>query len=289
MDELLAISRPGFYPVTAFMYCLPCLWHYGRYSAEVETGEDLGLRFWAGLGYVLFPVNLLVYGMNDFADQDVDKHNERKGSSWFGARASEAALRTAVTLGLLLVVPGAVFIMSSRRKALVWLTLVLGTNWLYNFGPRLSRVAVLDLFPPLGYLLCAPLGADAAGIEDLPMGLYMLISCVCLRTQLWLQHMDRDADLRANKWTTAVALGERATWVAVSSMILAEILVLESFLLPECTLAAVGCCSALRYWCLMSLCVFQLDNFWKPHISLVLMPLLGICFLPALWPEICMA
>lgn len=40
----------------------------------------------------MFPLNYLVYGINDYNDVDADAVNERKGNYLFGAKASRSQL-----------------------------------------------------------------------------------------------------------------------------------------------------------------------------------------------------
>src|SRR5204863_411160 len=53
-------------------------------------------RLWLGLIFVLFPLGLLLYGVNDLADAEADQLNPRKGTYMFGSRGGReqlAALR----------------------------------------------------------------------------------------------------------------------------------------------------------------------------------------------------
>lgn len=82
--DLLKVSRPGLWFVAIYMYMAP-------------TGGNLSVfrtvAFWVGLVYVCFPVNLLVYGMNDYSDVVVDRDSGRKGNWLFGAKLSVRKLR----------------------------------------------------------------------------------------------------------------------------------------------------------------------------------------------------
>lgn len=79
VKDLVQVSRPGWWLVTVWLYIAP-------------TGQRWDLltssTFWLGLLYVCFPINLMVYGINDYADffhgDDLDGQNDRKGNFFFG-------------------------------------------------------------------------------------------------------------------------------------------------------------------------------------------------------------
>ena len=81
---LLKASRPGLWFQTLWLYLLPVA---GR-------AHPLPWAFWLGAVFVLFPLNLLVYGWNDLVDREVDRVNPRKNSFLFGARGTAAQLAT---------------------------------------------------------------------------------------------------------------------------------------------------------------------------------------------------
>merc|ERR1719337_434030 len=105
----------------------------------------------------------MVYGMNDYADVDIDKQNPRKGGL-HGAQASESDLLLCVILGVGSCIALAPMVTGDLLWSLVWNVFAIGSNWFYNFGPRLSRVPFLDMIPPLGYLLITPLASKVMDI-----------------------------------------------------------------------------------------------------------------------------
>jgi isochorismate synthase EntC len=153
------ISRPYFWLVTLWLYLLPTAQRYSIWSTGL---------FWVGLVYCTFPLNLLCYLMNDLADVEVDVGNPRKGGVLYGVVAHSAALRTAVPWAVLVQLPFLAAFAASwgAAKTLFWFLAVVGVNWVYNFGPRLSsRYAPLDLFCPCGYMLVIPL---SCALNNLP-------------------------------------------------------------------------------------------------------------------------
>jgi 4-hydroxybenzoate polyprenyltransferase len=80
----LKVARPGLWFQTLWLYLLPTAQRYEVFGST---------RFWLGVLFVTYPLNLLVYGFNDVADREVDQLNPRKDSFLFGARGSAEQLR----------------------------------------------------------------------------------------------------------------------------------------------------------------------------------------------------
>src|SRR3984893_3311017 len=88
---VLQVSRPGLWTTTGLFYLMPL--GQGNFFRSAP--------FWIGLLYVLFPLGLVLYGVNDIADAAADRYNPRKGTFLFGSLgASEqlASLRWQIAL-----------------------------------------------------------------------------------------------------------------------------------------------------------------------------------------------
>src|SRR5437588_223918 len=79
---LIQVSRPGLWSTTALFYLMP-LGHWTEFRST---------EFWTGLLYVLFPLGLVLYGVNDIADADADRYNPRKGTFLFGSQGAAEQL-----------------------------------------------------------------------------------------------------------------------------------------------------------------------------------------------------
>jgi len=213
----LKVSRPYFWLVTVWLYLLPT----GRGYGMLASG-----RFWLGLAYCTYPLNLLVYLMNDMSDVKVDEHNQRKGSgSGTGAKASATALRGLVKWAAAVQLPFLLcFALLWGLIAVPWLLSVVLVNWLYNYGPRLSsNYAPLDLFCPCGYILVIPLSAALNRVPLPPARGWVHTVFLIVRTQLWLQTFDLPTDARAGRRTTAVLLGLRGSQMLLLLILVAEL------------------------------------------------------------------
>mmetsp|Transcript_9112 Transcript_9112/g.14817 ORF Transcript_9112/g.14817 Transcript_9112/m.14817 type:complete len:311 (+) Transcript_9112:46-978(+) len=211
---MILVSRPGLWHVTVFLYMLP---------AAADLKVLLTRDAVAGLFFVLFPMNLTVYGMNDLKDVDIDSKSDRKGGL-YGAQASSEDLRICVIVGVLLSYVFPVLLIDDIRWCAAWTTASVSVNWLYNFGPTLSRVPVLDMVCPLGYLLVIPFAAKTFRFDS-HVGRWFVayMGLIIFRTQLWFQRFDSESDKASGKRTTAVALGKIPSVILLLFILVCEI------------------------------------------------------------------
>src|SRR6266849_5117742 len=91
LSFLIQVSRPGLWSTTAMFYLMPL-----GHANFLRSG-----RLWLGLFFVLFPLGMLLYGVNDIVDAEGDLLNPRKGTFLFGSRGARdqlAALRWQIAL-----------------------------------------------------------------------------------------------------------------------------------------------------------------------------------------------
>lgn len=69
---LIYASRPRFWLYTAGPYLV------GYSAGTGSVNSLLNLEFWIWFIFFLFPVNILLYGINDWFDEDTDKLNRKK-------------------------------------------------------------------------------------------------------------------------------------------------------------------------------------------------------------------
>merc|ERR1712087_685 len=153
--------------------------------------------------------------------------------------------------------------------SLKWIVACFLNNWSYNFGPTLSRVPILDMFPPLGYLCASLVTSKVVGLPYLETWVYAYLCLMVLRTQLWLQRMDIKADAAVGKRTTAVFLGSR-----VASFVV--------YILHACEFAVAygpGCLAA-QIFSVYSACVFSLElTTGIKEATMALMGVGGLAFI----------
>ena len=84
---------------------------------------------WLGLLFVTFPLNYLVYGMNDYNDLEDDAINDRKRNYLFGAKAPRAHLDGLLQKIALVTTPFIIiFTYLSGIKMLLLLTFMIVVN-----------------------------------------------------------------------------------------------------------------------------------------------------------------
>lgn len=225
LQQTLLVSRPAFWFISVWLYLVPC-------SGDILLLSS-SLPFWVGLGYVTYPLNLLVFSWNDLNDTDLDRGNPRKGIPFLGSNCylDQELLRvrnTAVGVNLVFFAGLVVGDILSWRAALVSFGAVVGFNYLYNDrgGPCWrSGPPPFDLIGSLGYLCVITFSAQINEREDVSIPTYLFHLCMILRSQLWGQVIDFECDKQFRRQTTAVHLGLRNARVLLSSLVFLELLI----------------------------------------------------------------
>ncbi len=213
----LRVSRPYFWLVTLWLYLLPAARNYSLWRRA---------SFWAGLLYCVLPLNLVCYLMNDIADVAVDAHNPRKRGMLYGVIAHSTALRALVPFAAAAQLPFLAYfgLACGPLRVGAWFAAVLLVNWAYNFGPRLSsRHAPLDLLCPCGYMLVIPFSCALNGLPMPPARAWLHTLFFVVRSQLWIQTFDIDADARSGRRNTSVVLGLARAQLLLATILSAEV------------------------------------------------------------------
>mmetsp|Transcript_62161 Transcript_62161/g.189827 ORF Transcript_62161/g.189827 Transcript_62161/m.189827 type:complete len:326 (-) Transcript_62161:58-1035(-) len=215
---IVQISRPGWWIVHVWLYLAP-------------TGQKYDLlstwRFWLGLIYALFPLNLLVYGLNDWTDVELDANNSRKGNFMYGAKCTREQMRDVPRIIVLVNVLGVLVLAAVSGQWLslsAWLVICFAVNCAYNVEPlRLSSKGPWEL--PCVVFGFSGVTALASIVNEIPwasMGYWLHMSCLVLRTQLWTEYLDYDPDLSCGRRTTSTLVGKFWSKVLVVTFVTAE-------------------------------------------------------------------
>ena len=115
----------------------------------------------------LFPLGLLIYGWNDIADYETDRHNPRKGTFLFGAKATPEQLRRLPLRIVLVQLPFIVlFFWLEGWRILPWaVALVCATAFYQAPCSGLRARPALELLNQIGYLLVFVI---ASWLNDMP-------------------------------------------------------------------------------------------------------------------------
>jgi 4-hydroxybenzoate polyprenyltransferase len=215
----LKVSRPGLWFPTVWLYLMP-----------LSGSTDLrSAGFWAGLFFVTFPLNFLIYGWNDLVDAETDANNPRKDSYLFGARPT-ATQRAQLPLAI-----GAVVALSFLPVAwlggpvrmLALLAGIIGVCALYNHPTAgLRGRPPLELLCQLAYLLVVPIAVWLNGAVMPPWPTLVYLSLFCVQSQLIGEVMDVLPDRAAGRATSATVLGIRGAKGLIIAIVAAEVVLL---------------------------------------------------------------
>ncbi|GAB5474103.1 MAG: hypothetical protein Mars2KO_22020 [Maribacter sp.] len=214
----IKISRPGLWFPTIWIYLVP----FGNQDVFWKSWV-----FWLGLIFVTFPLNYLVYGLNDYNDDKADAVNTRKGNFLFGARAPRAFLDGLPKKIAMMMLP--FFILFSYLagfKMLLLLMFMVVVNILYNFRPfRIKERPPFEIVIQMGYVTTAFFATELNNLDILPWQTLVYLTLFAFQAHIAGEIMDIEPDLESGKRTTATLLGRKR-----SKLVMLALLLLESFL-----------------------------------------------------------
>ncbi len=254
----LKTSRPGLYFQWLWLYLLPAAGH-DVWSSEV---------FWWGLVFATFPLSLLVYGWNDLADTELDRHNPRKDSFLFGARGSRRERRTLPWAMIAVNLPFfAWLVYRSGSEMLLVLAGIVAVNAAYNH-PRwgLRGLPPWELLNELGVLLLVHLSVLLNGLPQLPWQTYLYLYAFTVHAHLVGEVMDLEPDRLGGRRTAALVLGRRRTKALIVALVAFECALLL-FVFGDPVLAAI--LGAGLVWLLADiLVIFKDRTYTVPEMRL---------------------
>jgi 4-hydroxybenzoate polyprenyltransferase len=210
----LKVSRPGLWFQTLWLYLLP--------TAQ-NTHYLQSYDFWLGFLYVLFPLNFLVYGLNDMADWKIDQKNPRKDSYLFGAKIHPHDFKFLLWTMLCTQVPFWILILLRQEKLGYILLAILIVNILYNL-PKwgLRSHPPFELLNQLGYLLLLPFSIMLNQTAALPWPTFCYLVLFCTHSHLMGEIMDVVPDKQTGRKTSAIFLGIKLTKLIVIILVAIE-------------------------------------------------------------------
>ena len=206
---LVQVSRPGLWSTTALFYLLPL----GRADFR-HSG-----RLWLGLVFVLFPLGLLLYGVNDLADAEADRLNPRKGTYMFGSRGAReqlAALKWQIVVAQLPFL--AAFFLLVGPRILGWYGILLLAVGIYN-APRFGWKGnpPFDVLIQASYLLVFVLSSWLNNAPQLPWQTFLFAALFAMHSHVFGEVMDIEPDHLSARKTTATVIGRvRAKFLIVA-------------------------------------------------------------------------
>jgi 4-hydroxybenzoate polyprenyltransferase len=246
---VLQVSRPGLWSTTALFYLMP-LGHVDIIHSRI---------FWVGLFYVLFPLGLVLYGVNDVVDADADRFNPRKGTFLFGSLGASdqlSALRwkiVAVQIPFL-----ALFYFLVGPRILWWLLALATAVGLYN-APRFGWKGLppLDVLLQSSYLLVFVLSSWLNHAPQLPWPAFLFGALFAMHSHVFGEVMDIAPDRLSGRRTTTTEIG-----IVNAKLLIAALLCVEGVLVFVFfrDLLITGFLAAGVVWFLLDARIF-----WKNH------------------------
>lgn len=196
---LTQVARPGLWTTTALFYLMP-LGH-----ADVARSWI----FWVGLFYVLVPLGLILYGVNDIVDACADAHNPRKGTFLFGSLGTNeqlASLRWKIVVAQLPFV--ALFLILIGTKILLWYAALAAAVAFYN-SPHVGWKGrpPFDVLIQASYLLVFVLSSWLNHVPQLPWPTFVFGALFAMHSHIFGEVMDIVPDRRSGRRTTATQVG----------------------------------------------------------------------------------
>ena len=215
----LKVSRPGLWFPTIWIYLVPF---------SLETNFWHNWLFWLGLFFVTFPLNYLVYGLNDYNDYYADEVNDRKGNWLFGAKSARDQLQSIPRKVAVIVMPFIVVFTIISGLTMFWLLVFMVlVNLIYNFKPfRLKERPPFEICIQIGYVFTAFFSVELNGLTNLPWQTILYLTLFAFQAHIAGEIMDIEPDLKANKRTTATRIGRKNTKLLMLLLLLVETYIL---------------------------------------------------------------
>jgi 4-hydroxybenzoate polyprenyltransferase len=213
MVFLVKASRPGFWLTSIWFYLLP-------FGGQLPLSSWV---FWLGVFYVGLPLGILIYGANDVTDERTDRLNPRKDSFLFGARPTPSQIRSLPSRIVLIQLPFVlVFYWLLGPGTLLWFGGVVSVTTFYNLWAK-DR-PIFDTLAQAGYLMVFVLANWLNGLPAAGWPFWVFGAFFAMHSHLFGEIMDIGPDRAAQRRTTAVAVGARATKVLICGFLVAETL-----------------------------------------------------------------
>jgi 4-hydroxybenzoate polyprenyltransferase len=196
---LLQVSRLGLWSTTALFYLMPL-----GHANFLRSG-----KLWLGLVFVLFPLGLLLYGVNDIVDAETDALNPRKGTFMFGSRGAREQLAALKWQIALVQIPFAMaFYFFIGPRILWWYALLLLAVGIYNApGIAWKGRPPFDVLIQASYLLVFVLSSWLNNVPQLPWQTFLFGAMFAMHSHIFGEVMDIEPDRLSGRRTTATSIG----------------------------------------------------------------------------------
>ena len=176
----------------------------------------------------MFPLNYLVYGLNDYNDVASDKLNNRKGNFLFGAKASEDYLKSVPKKIVITLTPFLIyFTIKSGIYMFALLVIMILLNIVYNFKPlRIKERPPFEILIQIGYVLTAIFSIVLNNLQMIPWQTLLYLTLFAFQAHIAGEIMDIEPDRLSNKKTTATVIGRKKAKYLMIALLLLEVYIL---------------------------------------------------------------
>lgn len=218
---LLQVSRPGLWTTTILFYLMPL----GR-SLEIHNPA-----FWLGLFYIVFPLSLLLYGVNDIVDAEGDRYNPRKGTYLFGSRGADPQLKSLRWQIAVSQIPFLfLFWFYSGGRIFPWFLALLLAVYVYNARPvALKGRPPFDVLIQASYLLIFILSSWLNRVPQLPWQTFLFGALFAMHSHVFGEVMDIEPDQKSGRRTLATQLGRIPAKFFIAALLVVESLLVRHY------------------------------------------------------------
>jgi 4-hydroxybenzoate polyprenyltransferase len=218
---LLQVSRPGLWSTTALFYLMPL-----GHADFLHSG-----KLWLGLFFVLFPLGLLLYGVNDIVDAETDALNPRKGTFMFGSRGAREQLAALKSQIAVVQIPFAMaFYFFVGPRILSWYALLLMAVGLYNApGIAWKGRPPFDVLIQASYLLVFVLSSWLNNVPQLPWQTFLFGAMFAMHSHIFGEVMDIEPDRLSGRRTTATSIGRVHAKFLIAALLVVETALVQIF------------------------------------------------------------
>ncbi|GAC1640052.1 MAG: prenyltransferase [Candidatus Acidiferrum sp.] len=230
---LLQVSRPGLWTTTILFYLMPL----GR-TLQVHS-----LNFWLGLFYIVFPLSLLLYGVNDIVDAAGDRLNPRKGTYMFGSRGADQQLRSLRWQIAVWQVPFlAIFWIYAGWRIVLWFAAILLAVYVYNARPlALKGRPPFDVLIQSSYFLIFILSSWINHVPQLPWQTFLFGALFAMHSHVFGEIMDIEPDRQSGRATLATKIGRIPAKLFVASILAIEYFLIERYFADRAIAIFLAC------------------------------------------------
>src|SRR5215471_15745126 len=218
---LLQVSRPGLWTTTTLFYLMPL----GR-SLDWHR-----VSFWTGLFYIVFPLSLLLYGVNDIVDAEGDRVNPRKGSFMFGSRGADQQLRSLRWQIAVWQIPFfCLFWIYAGWRITLWFVAILLAVYIYNARPfALKGRPPFDVLIQSSYLLIFVLSSWVNNVPQLPWQTFLFGALFAMHSHVFGEIMDIEPDQKSGRNTLATKIGRIPAKLFVAVLLFIELFLVTHY------------------------------------------------------------